>query len=178
MRLHDVGNAAVGQPRCLYATALGDRPKHGPLGDTGGFRPRLQSRHRAGDHAARNGNDVTVPLLFGLAAADGDGQPLCGFIDVLEVQRDQLRAAEGTGKAYEQARSRVEDSLVPASGAIPITRSAVAGIFLLGAAPRERRIPRTVLVPLVIGWQGQTGQLVSVTDRGECSDLQSSPIYG
>jgi hypothetical protein len=33
-----------------------------------------------------------------------------------------------------RARSRTAESLVPASGAIPITRSAVAGIFLLGAA--------------------------------------------
>ena len=35
VRLHDVGNAAVGQPRCLYAPALGDRPEYGPSGDTG-----------------------------------------------------------------------------------------------------------------------------------------------
>jgi hypothetical protein len=69
-----------------------------------------------------------VFFLIGLAASDGDAQPLCRFLDVLEVQRDQLRAAEGTGKPISsRARSRVEDSLVPASGAIPITRSAVAG---------------------------------------------------
>jgi len=33
VRLHDVGNATVGQPRCLYAPALGDRPEDRPLGD-------------------------------------------------------------------------------------------------------------------------------------------------
>ena len=31
-----------------------------------------------------------------------DAQPLCRFLDVLEVQRDQLGAAEGTSKANEQ----------------------------------------------------------------------------
>jgi hypothetical protein len=70
VRLHDVGDAAAGQPRWPNATALGDRPEYGALGDTGGFKPRLEGGHRAGDHAARNGNDVTVPFLVGLAAAE------------------------------------------------------------------------------------------------------------
>ena len=78
-------------------------------------------------------------------SAEPSKQPLCRFPDVLEVQRDRLRAAEGTGKANEQQGAVASGhSRVPASGAIPVMRSAVAGIFLLGAAPRERRIPRTV----------------------------------
>jgi hypothetical protein len=43
-----------------------------------------------------------VPLLVGLAAADGDAQSLYRFLDVVGVQSDQLRAAEGAGKANEQ----------------------------------------------------------------------------
>ena len=145
MRLHDVGNAAVGQPRCLYAPALGDRPEDGPIGDSGGLKPRLQGRHRAGDHAARNGNDVTVPLLVGLAAADGDAQSIGRFLDSSRSNATSSERRKAPAKPMSsRARSRMAESLVPASGAIPITRSAVAGIFLLGAAPRERRIPRTV----------------------------------
>jgi hypothetical protein len=88
---------------------------------------------------------VTVSLPVGLAAADGDAQPLCRFLDVLEVRRDQFRATEGAGKANEQQGAVASGRQSrPRERRIPITRSAVAGIFLLGAASRERRIPRTV----------------------------------
>jgi hypothetical protein len=43
--------------------------------------------------------------------------------------------------------------------------SAVAGAFLFGAAPRERRIPRTVArTAFVVGGYREAGQLVSVPD--------------
>ena len=99
MYLNDFGNAAVGQPRWLNAIALSDRPKHCAFGDSGSFKPRLQGCHREGDHAARNGNDVAVPFLVCLAAADGDAKPFGRFLKVLDIERDELGATEGAGKA-------------------------------------------------------------------------------
>jgi hypothetical protein len=89
---------------------------------------------------------VAVPLLVRLAAADGDAKALGRFLEVLDIERDELGATEGAGKAEQQQRpvANGRKPRIPASGAIPITRSAVAGAFLQGAAPRERRIPRTV----------------------------------
>ena len=54
VRLHDVGNSAVGQPRCLYGPAFGDRPEYGPSGDTGSPKLRLQGGHRASDRPQRH----------------------------------------------------------------------------------------------------------------------------
>jgi hypothetical protein len=100
--LDDFGDAAVGQSRWLNALALSDRQEYWTFGDSGGFEPRFQGGYRAGDHAAGDSNDVAVPFLVRLAAADDDAQASDGFLQVPDAQANQLGAAEGAGKADEQ----------------------------------------------------------------------------
>jgi hypothetical protein len=119
MGLHNVGDASIGQPFRLYALTFGNRSEHRPFADGGGFEPRLEGGHGAGDRPAWHRDHVPVPFLVGLAAVDSDAESLGRFLNVLvEVQFDQLGAAEGTGKADEQ------------QGAVPNGRK---------PRPRERR---------------------------------------
>ena len=122
---------------------------------------------------------MTVPLLVGLAAADGDAQSLGRFLDVLEVQRDQLRAAEGTGKANEQ-QGAVANCRKPSprERRHPYHALGGGGHLLAGRStegapdPADRR-PH----PLVVGRQWQAGQLVRITDRRDAAADGGGPNW-
>jgi hypothetical protein len=105
MRLHDLGDAAIGEPRIPQSLALGDWPEHRSGGDSRGSDPGLERRHWACDRPARQGDHSAMAFLIGFAAADRDAEPLGHLLDVLDIQGDQLGATEGAGEADQQQRA-------------------------------------------------------------------------
>ena len=114
MRLDDIGDRLRGQPRADLA-ALPDRAKHWPRRDAGGVPPRLQRLDRARDRAAHDGDRRAFAFLVGLAEFDSDFEARLAFLDILAIERHELRSAEGAGKA-EQQQGAVANALQAVAG--------------------------------------------------------------
>jgi hypothetical protein len=97
--LHDLGEAAIGEPRVPQSLAPGDRPEHRSGSDAGSSDPGLECRHRVRDCPTREGDNGAPAFLISLAAADRDAEPLGHLFDVLDIEGDQLGATEGAGEA-------------------------------------------------------------------------------
>jgi hypothetical protein len=143
---------------------------------------RRAARHCAPEREALSVTYITNLTYFsrigpGLAAADGDAESLGRFLDVLEVQCDQLGAAEGARKANEQQGS------VP-NGRKPRPREWCHSYYALGGGGHLLAGRSTEGAPdtadggphtLIVGRQGQAGQLVRVTDRSNAAAYGGRP---
>src|SRR5882757_2265209 len=94
--LHDVGHALIGQPIANRAVAVDAAEDRARL-NAGGGNPLFEGDDRAGDLAEWDSDGLAGALLIGLAVADRDFHPVRRVLDVLEVEGDQLRSAEGAG---------------------------------------------------------------------------------
>src|SRR6266542_1244837 len=83
----------------VQASALG-RPFH----DLGG----TNRTHRAGLEARAPGDALDIPfaLLVGLGTAQPNAKTVLRLLEILDVERDQLRAAEAAGET-EQEKSAI-----------------------------------------------------------------------
>ena len=88
---------------------------------------------------------VAVGLRVGLAAADAEPETLVGLGDVLDVEGDELAAAERRPEA-EQEQGPVAGAGAGGGSQLATRRRRVAvrtASFWAGAVPRRRRIPWT-----------------------------------
>jgi hypothetical protein len=99
--LHDIGDALITEPISDFA-ALPNRTERRAGGDAGCIAPRPQSLLWAGDRAAHNSDGRALAFLVRLAPADGDPDARRAFLDVLAIERPELGAPEGAGKAKQQ----------------------------------------------------------------------------
>jgi len=99
--LHDRGDVAGSQARrgdpliALVEHATEDRA----LSDAGGLEPGLQGRDRARDLAPRDGHLAADAFLVSLGAPNRDQEALGHVLNVGDVERDELGAAERAGEA-------------------------------------------------------------------------------
>src|SRR5262245_58347003 len=143
-RLDAVGDALRAQTRADIA-ALPDAAKQGALGDAGCRAPSRECSDRTCHRAAHDGDRLPGALLVGLALANRDPKARLGFLDVLDVERHKLRATERAGKAKQQQGAVAKRfDAVPGAERHRNDALGVAGVFLRGAVPTLRRMPRTV----------------------------------
>jgi hypothetical protein len=116
-------------------------PENRPFDDAGGGQPLLHRGDRAGDRAAADGDHRAGAFLVGLGPADGDAKTFRAFLEVGDVERDQLGSPGGQCEAEQQQRA------IALTGQVGLaaggrTLSEVAAAFLMGATPSVRRAPR------------------------------------
>ena len=104
--LYDQRNSISRKPARENLSLLGDRAEDRPFGDLREIDPVLECADGA-DRSARDwDHDLSsVPLLVGLALADGDDQTGRTVLDRFTIECDEFRPAERTGEPYEQKRA-------------------------------------------------------------------------
>jgi hypothetical protein len=105
--LQDQADALGGQGMAADRVRAGDPPEHRAILDPGRLQPGAQGRDRA-VRRERVGGDVddgARPFLVGLGAGQEGAQPVRAEGQVGHPDPDQLRAAEGAGKAEEEERA-------------------------------------------------------------------------
>ena len=90
---------------------------------------------------------MAVPLLVGLAAANDDPQAFARFLDVLDVERDELRASECASKA-KQEQSTIANALNPS----PVNTTMAANLSEVAGALRAEECLNVRLMPRVVAF--------------------------
>jgi hypothetical protein len=99
--LDDVGDR-LGRQAAGDDAAFLDRAEYRAGRDAGGFEPGLQGSNRAGHASAHDGDGLPCAFLVGLAMPDGDLEAEFALLEILEVEGDELGAAEGAREADQQ----------------------------------------------------------------------------
>src|ERR1700730_12223052 len=88
--LDDASNALISQPRVTNPAPLCHRSKQWTLRDGGGLQPIFYGLHRAVHRASHDSNDLPLPFLIGLASADHHTHSFVSFLEVRNIQGNEL----------------------------------------------------------------------------------------
>jgi hypothetical protein len=124
---------------------------------------------------AHDGDRRAFAFLIGLAEFDSDFETRLAFLDVLAIERHELRPAEGAGKP-EQQQGAVTDALQAVAGSERHRDDMLACGWRLLAGRRSERpadAPHRRLDHLGIGRDHQAGELVRVPNcRDAATDVE------
>ena len=111
----------------------------------------------------------SVAFLIGFAVPDMHSEARRVRFKILNVERNELGAAKGAGKA-EQQEGAVAEVFQPLSRSNRHGNNPFAGGWHLAVRRHADDAPRAAhrrLHALVVGWRRMTGKLVEIADRGE-----------
>ena len=104
--LHDLADRRCRERRPEVAVPI-DAPKDAPLDDLGALEPALQGTERAGCliEPERNGHFDAGAFLIAFRASQSHDHPVGLEAQIRELERGELRAAEGAGEPDQEQRS-------------------------------------------------------------------------
>jgi hypothetical protein len=142
VRFYDVGDAAIGESRRLYAIGLPYRSKNRPVCNAGNSQPRFEGGDRISHGAARYRDDVAASFLIRLAAPNPVGSANPASLWAYRIAAMRLPMLEGRQpRSASQARNAATASADAGKARV---RATIRGIRRsIGAAP-VKKAPATV----------------------------------